>query len=771
MLNRWNFLKTGFYEGIKLVSRSKARKVSLTYSDSQEAALLGHPDRTSALQLGHVLKSRFGHDEFRPLQREAVECALAGRDSLILMPTGGGKSLCYQLPALVLDGLTLVISPLIALMKDQVDALTSRGIPAAFINSTLPYPEVSRVRSEVLNGRIKILYVAPERLAQDGFRSFLRNIDLSLIAIDEAHCISEWGHDFRPDYRNLSALRAEFAATPVTALTATATERVRDDIAEQLGMREAQRFVSSFNRPNLNYVVKPKRGAFNSLTQLLGEHRGQAAIVYCFSRQDSEDLATRLSAQGFPAEPYHAGLDAHVRNRAQERFIHDEVPIIVATIAFGMGIDKPDIRLIVHYDLPKSVEGYYQETGRAGRDGMPSDCVLFFSFGDKIKQEFFIDEIEDESEKRNARLKLSQIIAYGDLQTCRRRFLLEYFGEEWNEENCGACDVCLDSQQPADEFDATEIAQKVLSAVIRTNQRFGASHVIAVLRGSKSARVREFGHDRLSVYGIGRDFSTDALKDIAGQLVARGLLSKGGEYPTLSLTPAGLSFLNQRETLSLRRPKLPEQPPQVRRALGLEYDEVLFEKLRHLRTRLADANGVPTYVIFPNETLQQMAAFLPHSPENLGRIDGVGPAKLAEFAGPFLKVIEGYAKTNGLAEKTVPGEPTKPRAPQRLGPTYMETKRLLDDGLSPAEIAQRRGLDPTTVLGHLDRLVSDGVRVDLTPMLPSTDRVATIEAALNTSSTDLLAPVRELLGDAYSYDEIRLVKMHLRQQQAASTDE
>ena len=403
------------------------------------------------------LKTHFGFDRFLPLQEEIIDRVLAGKDTLVLMSTGGGKSLCYQLPALRFSGLTVVVSPLIALMKDQVDRLRANGVAAAFINSTLSAAQVERTQAQAQQGQLKILYIAPERLALSRFRHFLRTLDVSLIAIDEAHCISEWGHEFRPDYRNLKSLQRDFPTVPIIALTATATEKVREDIVAQLGLREPEIFISSFNRTNLNYVVQPKSQAFAVLLKLLKEHRNEAAIIYRFSRKDTEAMAADLTANGFDALPYHAGLERSVRQETQERFIHGEVSIIVATIAFGMGIDKPDVRLLVHYDLPKSLEGYYQETGRAGRDGLPSECVLFYSYGDKIKHDFFIKQIEEPTERDNVIRKLAQVIAFCELQTCRRAHLLEYFGENWEQEGCGGCDICLESLE---EFDATEISQK-----------------------------------------------------------------------------------------------------------------------------------------------------------------------------------------------------------------------------------------------------------------------------------------------------------------------
>jgi ATP-dependent DNA helicase RecQ len=716
-------------------------------------------NNSAALKL---LKSHFGYDQFRPLQEEIISEVLAKKDTLVLMPTGSGKSLCYQLPALCFDGLTLVVSPLIALMKDQVDALKANGIPAEFINSTLSPAEIARVQTQAKGGQLKILYLAPERLALSGFRGFLGTLDVSLIAIDEAHCISEWGHDFRPDYRNLKILRHDFPAVPVIALTATATEKVREDILAQLELRRAQTFLASLNRANLTYLVQAKKDAFSALLGLLQKHKDEPAIVYCFSRKDTEALAADLSAQGLKALPYHAGLDNATRKENQEKFIRDEVPIIAATIAFGMGIDKPDIRLIVHHDLPKSLEGYYQETGRAGRDGLPSECVLFYSYGDKIKQDFFIDRIEDTVERENARQKLAQVIQFCELQTCRRKFLLEYFGEKWPEENCGGCDVCL---TPKEEFDATEVAQKVLSAVVRTGERFGGDHISRVLRGASTSRVRNVGHDRLTVYGIARDSTDEQLKQIISLLVAKGLLAKNeGRYPTLSVTQSGREFLNQREKLFLAKPKLEAEISSARSAANLEYDLMLFEQLRAVRKRLADAKGVPPFIIFGDAALQQMAFYLPQRRESFSRISGVGNEKLAQFSEDFLAVIRDYTRQNGLAERGIPSLRTRRnRTTKHAGSTYDETKKLLSQKLSISEIAQRRELSENTVIGHLERLVAAGEKLDLDYLLPSRPRFAKIKAAFQHSDSEYLAPVRESLGEEFSYEELRLVRLYLRQ--------
>ena len=736
-----------------------------------------------------VLKTRFGYDSFRPLQADIIGNVLARRDSLVLMPTGGGKSLCYQLPALVFDGLTLVISPLIALMKDQVDALNANGIAARFINSSLPASEIERVQGQVLRREVKILYAAPERLALPGFRHFLHNLDLDLIAIDEAHCISEWGHDFRPDYRNLKLLREEFPAVPVIALTATATEQVRQDIIGQLGLQQGQVFLSSFNRSNLSYSVQPKSDSWRLLLTLLRKRPNQSTIIYCFSRRDTEDLAEDLNQQGLPARPYHAGLDGETRRRTQEDFIRDRVPIIVATIAFGMGIDKPDIRLVVHYSLPKSLEGYYQETGRAGRDGVPSDCVLFFTYADKAKQDYFINQIEAEAEQRNARQKLAKMVDYAQLPTCRRRFLLEYFGEQWPEESCNGCDICLNS---AEEFDAGTISQKILSAVIRTGERFGANHVIQVLVGSREKRILELGHDQLSVYGIAKDFARPQLREIIGHLQAKGLLARNeGEYPTLAVTPGGREFLRRRETLTLPRPSdagvdgereaksgRPGSPATL--TDSNEVDEKLFQELRILRRMLAEDRDVPPFVVFGDASLRHMAAAVPQTTEEFSRVHGVGEAKLAQYGPDFLTVIHNFAKVNGLPVRTLPDSEPQPgpstaadgvvgrerpaRRPATSNDTLNETLSLMSQKLSVGQIAQQRGLAETTIIGHLERLAAQGAGLDLEHLMPSAEKLSQIEEAFDAVGGAFLKPVREFLGEEFTYDQLRLTRIQLRQQ-------
>ena len=548
-----------------------------------------------------------------------------------------------------------MVSPLIALMKDQVDALRGNGVPAAFINSTMDFEEIGRVQRAALAGKLKVLYAAPERVTTPEFLRFLESVRVGLIAIDEAHCISEWGHDFRPDYRNLAELRARFPKTPFMALTATATERVRDDIVAQLRLGDCPRFISSFDRANLTYSVRPKRRAFDALLGLLGERRGESAIIYCFSRKETEELALRLTGQGHPAVAYHAGLDPGIRRRAQERFIEGDVPIVAATIAFGMGIDKPDIRLVAHYSLPKSIEGYYQETGRAGRDGKPSDCVLFFSEGDRTKQEYFIRQMEDGSVRGMAERQLEQIVEYGRLRSCRRKYLLAYFGEAMAGESCGRCDSCLAVYR---RVDVTQPAQKLLSAIIRTGERFGIGYVNRVLLGSRDKRIRAFGHDRLSVYGIVDDYDRNGLRDIADALVERGLLTReDGPNSVIGVTPEGRAWLRSGQPFEMdaRADDTPRKRLGNRRVGSADAadtnDQALFEKLRALRRRLAEEQGVPAFVVFTDAALRGLSATKPATPEAMLEVSGVGPAKVERYGEAFLAAI----REHGVAQPATSG--------------------------------------------------------------------------------------------------------------------
>ena len=712
-----------------------------------------------------LLKAHFGYDEFLPLQEEIIGSVMAGRDTFVLMPTGGGKSLCYQLPALALPGLTLVVSPLIALMKDQVDALEANSLPAAFINSTQSADELRQVVRRIRSGEIKLLYVAPERVAEPRFADFLRTVQVDLVAIDEAHCVSEWGHEFRPAYRELASLRPVSPTAPVIALTATATERVRADILCQLGLRDPRTFISSFNRPNLAYSIVPKESNLAGLLSLLDKHRDESAIIYCSSRRATEDMAQTLREQGFTAEAYHAGLGPDERRGIQDRFIRDRTPIVVATIAFGMGINKPDVRLVAHHDLPKSIESYYQETGRAGRDGLPSECVLYYSYADKSRQEFFINQMEDSEERERARWRLEQVISLCNLPACRRRFVLQYLGEEWPEENCGGCDNCT---LPREQYDATEIAQKILSAVVRTGERFGAAHVIEVLRGSRGERVRHQGHDQLSVYGIAASHSRDELRRLVEELKREGLMAASdGEYPTLAVTGRGREFLKNRESLTLSRRPGTESPTESkgrRSRNGGDYDSALYDELSTLRKEIADRRGIPAFMVFGNRALQDMARKAPTTIPEFSRVSGVGRAKLEDLGETFLACINAYLVKHG-APDIPPADDMRVAdlsTPRVAGQSFRETGRLISDGASLEEAAEARGLKVTTVMGHLERLVESGAEVKWAHLLPHSNRYAAIESAFEIAGDELLRPVWEELGGECSYEEIRLVRLARR---------
>ncbi len=590
------------------------------------------------------LKKYFGYTEFRPLQEDIINAIISKKDTFVLMPTGGGKSLCYQLPSVMQQGLTVVVSPLISLMKDQVDSLRDNGIPAAFINSSLSREEITETKVHLIDGKFRLLYVAPERLVMNQFTEFLDKLPVKLFAIDEAHCISEWGHDFRPEYRDLVILKEKYPDVPVAAFTATATPQVQDDIIQLLELNEPLTFKASFNRPNLIYRVLPKSDTFERICDYLEAHPNQSGIIYCQARRTVDHLAEALNQRGFRALPYHAGMESKQRSKHQEQFIKDNVEIIVATIAFGMGIDKPDVRFVIHYDLPKNIESFYQQTGRAGRDSLQSDCLLFFSYGDKNKIEYFIREMESPKERQIAYEKLEQMIQYCESKICRRKVLLEYFGESFEVENCGHCDNCLDHKADEKKFDGTLIAQKLLSCVYRLDQRFGMSYVIDVLWGSKSERIFQNGHQHLPTYGIGVNIKKKQWQVFTRELIQQGYLAiTTGQYPVLRLTDKSKRVLFDNEKVFLT-PYVEYRPKKVRDE-ELEYDRELFEQLRQLRKRIADERNVPPYVIFHDRTLKEMASVVPASWDELRNIFGMGQSKLKHYGPRFLKAIVGYVQS------------------------------------------------------------------------------------------------------------------------------
>ncbi|MEN9776650.1 MAG: hypothetical protein RJB04_405, partial [Verrucomicrobiota bacterium] len=586
---------------------------------------------TGQPQLLSLLKQVFGYTGFRPHQEEIIRDALAGRDVFALLPTGGGKSLCFQLPALARPGLTVVISPLIALMKDQVDQLCANGVAATFLNSSLSEKERKARWRGLHQGEFKLLYLSPERLmiGEGSLFDALRQWNVQQVAVDEAHCISEWGHDFRPEYRQLSLLREQFTELPFMALTATATTRVRDDIIRQLRLKDPSVHVASFNRPNLTYRVIPKSQAYRQVLDFVKARPKESGIVYCFSRASADSLAAKLAQDGVKSLAYHAGLTGKERSANQDSFLRDEVRVVCATVAFGMGINKPNVRFVIHHDLPKNIEGYYQETGRAGRDGLPGECLLLYSPGDVAKQTAFIAEKTDLEEQRIAREQLQQISHYADSSECRRAGLLGYFGEVYPQANCGTCDNCL---SPRSTWDGTVAAQKFLSCVFRIRQKSGFgtgfNHVIAVLTGSESEKVIQWGHDKLSTYGIGADLSRNEWASIGRELVRLGYLRQTSEqFSVLEMTPDGMAALKDRRTITLTKP-MERSRPKAERVGDIDCDELLFEKLRILRKSQADSLGVPPYIVFGDNSLRLMARELPTTDEEFLTISGVGERKL-----------------------------------------------------------------------------------------------------------------------------------------------
>ncbi len=710
----------------------------------------------------NFLKKYFGYDEFKPLQPEIITNVMNGGDTFALMPTGGGKSLCFQLPALMLDGMALVISPLIALMKDQVDGLKANDIGADFINSSQSNAQIMDVMKRARKGEIKILYVAPERFASAGFQTFLSDVAVCLIAVDEAHCISEWGHDFRPDYRNLGVIKNLFPQTPLIALTATATLKVRRDILEHLNIPKARVFVSSFHRENLHIRIIEKKKAFPKLVDLLGGYRRESVIIYCFSRNETEELAENLRLNGFHALAYHAGMDPLQRKSVQEQFINDKINIITATIAFGMGIDKPNVRLVAHYTFPRTLEGYYQEIGRAGRDGLRSECVMFYTYADTRKHEYFIDRIEDDSLQRIAREKLEEVLRFAKLSTCRYKYLLKYFGEDLGGDNCGACDNCRIKKVA---FDGTVIAQKILSAVVRTGQRFGSGHVIDVLVGKNTPKVETNGHDALSVFGIAGNFTSDELREIIQQLVELGLLIKSeDEYPILTLARKGSDFLRNAEKLELVRPSAATAVRSSRKKDEPEFNSGLFEKLRSVRRETAEKAGIPPFVIFGDTSLREMARCFPRTGNDFLRISGVGTAKLEKYGEIFLREINRFVRENGIEPLSQPGKTTKRvRREKTVAPKFHETTRaLLKKKMSLEKIAEHQGLKPGTIIGHIEKLLNSGEILDLEYLTLPPDRFHAMKKAFDECGDEQLKPVFDHLDEKYSYNELRLAKMLFR---------
>ncbi|MBN1757778.1 MAG: DNA helicase RecQ [Chitinispirillaceae bacterium] len=715
-------------------------------------------------QVAAALERIFGFKNFRPGQEEVVRAIMTGQDTLAVMPTGGGKSLCYQLPACLLPGTCIVVSPLIALMKDQVDAARSNGIRASFLNSSLSAGERNSVERDLVDGKLDLLYISPERFAIDAFTENLRQCSISFAAIDEAHCICAWGHDFRPDYLLLSSLKRKLPRIPVAAFTASANRTMRQDIVRQLVLHEPFLYCGSFNRENLFYEVEPKEDAERQILSFVEKYKGEPGIVYRMTREGVENTTEFLQREGISALPYHAGLDDAARSANQEAFSRDKADVVVATIAFGMGIDKSNIRYVVHGDLPRSLENYYQETGRAGRDGDPAHCFLLFNRGDLPRLHYFIDRMENEEIARQHRIALADMAAFAAQYICRRRTLLAHFGEILPGDNCGGCDVCTGSSETVD---ITREAQILLSAVFRTGERFGMNHVINVVRGADTRQIRSCGHHTIKTYGAGRDLPKRRWREIFEALLAEELCTVTVDaYPVVKLTKKALTVLFGDRTVSILQRTVPVRAVTAARYGGASNQ--LFEQLRTLRRQLAEERGVPPYVIFSDRTLHDMTGRLPSTPGAMLEVAGVGAVKLEQYGKRFLEVVLRYIDEHPdvVAERrSAPAGAVSPAAARkkRPGNSALETGKLAAQGLSLEKIAGERGCTRGTIVTHLETLFSHGHDYPIGQFIDEKLRDI-IAGHFSRLGTTALRPVVEAAQGEFGYEEARLVRAWLQRQ-------
>jgi ATP-dependent DNA helicase RecQ len=700
-----------------------------------------------------VLKQYFGYDKFRPHQAEIIEKVLLGEDALVLMPTGGGKSVCFQVPTMVLAGITIVISPLIALMKDQVQALMANGIQAAFVNSSLSIQEQTEIEQKAASGELKLLYISPEKLFQQGYLDFIKKLNVTLLAIDEAHCVSTWGHDFRPEYTKLRILKQTFPKVPLLALTATADRVTRKDIMAQLGVPEAKVYISSFDRPNLSLSVLPGRNRLKIMIDFIAKRPNQPGIIYCLSRRNTEDVAASLKKAGINALHFHAGMDTASRSKVQDKFIKDDVQVIVATIAFGMGIDKSNVRWIIHYSLPSNVESFYQEIGRAGRDGVKADTLLFYTYADLLVRQKMLEESDlPEAMKEVNRAKLDRMKQYSEAEICRRRILLSYFNEEVTKD-CGNCDVC---QNPPVRIDATLLAQKALSGITRTQEKVAMGMLIDILRGSNNRKIIESNYHNLKTFGVGKDLKYEEWADYLQQMLNSGVMDiaydEGHSYKLNNRSNAIL-YENAKvqlvrfEAYDIKNARKAEEEQAFSKSKKEVIKDALFDKLRTLRKEIADERDIPAFVVFSDATLSDMAQKKPINRLQMLTVSGVGEQKYNQYGEIFMAEILKFAKENTAKGTRVV-----------VGLTYIETFELYKKGLSPAEIGLARGINESTIIGHLAKLYEDGENIDLKKLITqeAVNEIVKAAKALNIKKGDAAKPLFEAMEEKYNYGQIRL---------------
>jgi len=726
-----------------------------------------------------ALKHYFGYDDFRPMQEEIVSEVIGGRDAVVLMPTGGGKSICFQIPALVMDGVAIVVSPLIALMQDQVEGLLANGVKAAFVNSSSSASENMTVLHQAMDGDLDLLYVSPEKLLSMDFAPMLGQLNIALFAIDEAHCISSWGHDFRPEYTQLSFLKEKFTKTPIIALTATADKATRKDIETQLGLRDPARFLASFDRPNLSLKVEPGRNRVKTILDWVQARPGQSGIVYCLSRKSTEKVAEKLKGKGVNAAFYHAGMGPTFRAKVQQDFIRDDIQVICATIAFGMGIDKSNIRWVIHYNLPKNLEGYYQEIGRAGRDGIESETLLFYSYGDVIQLQSFI---EDSGQPEIGRQKLERMQQYANAKICRRKVLLGYFSE-YLSENCNNCDVC---HNPPETIEGTILAQKALSAIVRLKEMVGMNILIDVLRGSSRRDIIQAGYDKIKTYGAGADLSRPDWQEYLFQMLDQGLFEIAYDQgSTLKLTEQGRKVLMEGESVELVRRVVEKAAPKSRKkttaTAAVPANEALFKRLRTLRKKVADKQGIPPYMVFHDATLKAMAASYPTTEAQMRNISGVGDRKLRTYGDQFVNEILQFLQETGMPPKEDPPQlanaASKPSRKAAAGrekkekkpPTHLLSYQLHKEGKSVEQISWIRNLKSSTILSHLLKLYQEGEKeVDIFKFVQVEELKVILEAVRDQGGSGSIKELYEGLEERFEYHQIRFALAYLKRQQSTS---